>query len=197
MNRAMSGRGLGLLGTALTVAGIALLGIGSVIPAGPGVSSESVAIGPGMMGALGNTTGMMGGAGMMGGSGIMGGSWSGAASAPGPGEAGFVAGTQANPRVVQIVATPQLRFVPAVVTIQAGETITFEVTTMGPVIHEFMVGPAADVAADKAGTPEIADLGMMQTRSLTYTFTGPGPFAYACHVPGHYEAGMSGTIVVQ
>ena len=97
MNRAMSGRGLGLLGTALTVAGIALLGIGSVIPAGPGVSSESVAIGPGMMGALGNTTGMMGGAGMMGGSGIMGGSWSGAASAPGPGEAGFVAGTQANP----------------------------------------------------------------------------------------------------
>jgi uncharacterized cupredoxin-like copper-binding protein len=197
MNRAMSGRGLGLLGTALTVAGIALLGIGSVIPAGPGVSSESVAIGPGMMGALGNTTGMMGGAGMMGGSGIMGGSWSGAASAPGPGEAGFVAGTQANPRVVQIVATPQLRFVPAVVTIQAGETITFEVTTMGPVIHEFMVGPAADVAADKAGTPEIADLGMMQTRSLTYTFTGPGPFAYACHVPGHYEAGMNGTIVVQ
>ena len=98
---------------------------------------------------------------------------------------------------MQIVATPQLRFVPAVVTIQAGETITFEVTTMGPVIHEFMVGPAADVAADKAGTPEIADLGMMQTRSLTYTFTGPGPFAYACHVPGHYEAGMSGTIVVQ
>jgi len=191
MNGAMSGRGLGLLGTALTVAGIALLGIGSVIPAGPGVSSESVAIGPGMMGALGNTTGMMGG------SGIMGGSWSGAASAPGPGEAGFVAGTQANPRVVQIVATPQLRFVPAVVTIQAGETITFEVTTMGPVIHEFMVGPAADVAADKAGTPEIADLGMMQTRSLTYTFTGPGPFAYACHVPGHYEAGMNGTIVVQ
>jgi uncharacterized cupredoxin-like copper-binding protein len=197
MNGAMSGRGLGLLGTALTVAGIALLGIGSVIPAGPGVSSESVAIGPGMMGALGNTTGMVGGAGMMGGSGIMGGSWSGAASAPGPGEAGFVAGTQANPRVVQIVATPQLRFVPAVVTIQAGETITFEVTTMGPVIHEFMVGPAADVAADKAGTPEIADLGMMQTRSLTYTFTGPGPFAYACHVPGHYEAGMNGTIVVQ
>ena len=53
------------------------------------------------------------------------------------------------------------------------------------------------MAADKAGTPEIADLGMMQTRSLTYTFTGTGPFAFACHVPGHFEAGMSGTIVVQ
>src|SRR5450759_1198051 len=86
---------------------------------------------------------------------------------PGPGDSGFVAGTQATPRVMQIVATPQLRLLPAVVTIRAGETITFEVTTMGPTVHEFMVGPAADVATDKAGTPEIADLGMMQTRSLT------------------------------
>jgi len=67
---------------------------------------------------------------------------------------------------------------------------------MGPLVHEFMVGPAADVAADKPGTPEIADLGMMETRSLTYTFDGPGPYAFACHVTGHYEAGMTGTIVV-
>jgi uncharacterized cupredoxin-like copper-binding protein len=139
---------------------------------------------------------MMGGSGM-GGSAMMGGAWNGTASAPGPGDAGFVAGTPASPRVVQVVATPQLRLLPAAVTVQAGETITFQVTTMGPVVHEFMVGPAADVAADKAGTPEIADLGMMQTKSLTYTFTGPGPFAFACHVPGHFEAGMSGTIVVQ
>jgi uncharacterized cupredoxin-like copper-binding protein len=134
---------------------------------------------------------------MMGGSGMMGGAWNGTASVPGPGDAGFVAGRPAAPRIVKIVATPQLRLLPGAVTIQAGETITFQVTTMGPVVHEFMVGPATDVAADKAGTPEIADLGMMQTRSLTYTFTGTGPFAFACHVPGHFEAGMSGTIVVQ
>ena len=191
----MNGRGLGLLGTALTVAGIALLGIGSVVTAGTGGSTQPVGAWTGMMAGFGNASGMMGGFGNA--SGMMGGSWSGAASAPGPGQAGFVAGTQANPRVVQIVATPQLRFVPDVVTIQAGETITFEVTTMGPVGHEFMVGPASDVAADKPGTPEIGDLGMMQTGSLTYTFVGPGPFSFACHAPGHLEAGMSGMIVVQ
>ncbi len=185
MNHAVNGRGLGLLGTALAVAGIALLGIGSVVTAGTGVSSQPAGFGTGMMGAFGNAPGMMGGA------------WNGTASAPGPGEPGFVAGTPATPRVVRIVATPQLRFLPPAVTVGAGETITFEITTIGPVVHEFMVGPAADVAADKAGTPEIADLGMMQIRSLTYTFTGTGPFAYACHAPGHYEAGMSGTIVVQ
>ena len=67
---------------------------------------------------------------------------------------------------------------------------------MGMAVHEFMVGPAADVAADKEGTPEVADIAMMQTKSLTYTFNGAGPFAFACHAPGHYEAGMRGVIVV-
>ena len=117
-------------------------------------------------------------------------------SGPGPGSPGFVAGTVSAPRVVRIVASGQLRFIPDVVAVQAGETITFEVTTMGMAVHEFMVGPAADVAADTEGTPEVADIAMMQTKSLTYTFTGSGPFAFACHAPGHHEAGMVGSIVV-
>ena len=98
---------------------------------------------------------------------------------------------------MRIIATPQPRFLPDTATIPAGETITFEVTTMGPTAHEFMVGPAADVAADTAGTPEVADIGMMQTRSVTYAFTGSGPFAFACHAAGHYEAGMIGKIVIR
>lgn len=77
-----------------------------------------------------------------------------------------------------------------------GETVTFVVTTMGPIVHEFMVGPAADVAADTPGTPEIEGIGMMGTCSLTYTFDGPGPYALACHATGHYEARVSGTIAV-
>jgi uncharacterized cupredoxin-like copper-binding protein len=117
-------------------------------------------------------------------------------SAADPGSPGFVAGTASAPRVVQIVATPRLRFVPDTVTVKQGETITFEVTSMGPLTHEFMVGPAADVAADTQGTPEVADIAMMQSKSLTYTFTGSGPFAFACHATGHYEAGMIGTIIV-
>jgi uncharacterized cupredoxin-like copper-binding protein len=170
----MSNQRLGWLGAALVASGIALLAIGSFIPIATGSSTR---------------TGW-------GGSGMMGGAWKVSAPAPGPGESGFVAGTPATPRVVRIAATPQLRFQPDVVTIQAGETITFEVTTIGPTVHEFMVGPAADVAADTAGTPEVADIGMMQTGSVTYTFTGAGPFAFACHAPGHYEAGMTGTITV-
>jgi uncharacterized cupredoxin-like copper-binding protein len=42
----------------------------------------------------------------------------------------------------------------------------------------------------------IADISMMQSRSLTYTFDGSGPYAYACHAEGHDEAGMHGTITL-
>ena len=177
----MTGRRLPALATVLILAGIVMLGAGAVLATAPGTATA-----PGW-----------GGTGMMGGSGMMGGTSTGRPAAPGPGEAGFVAGTPASPRLVRVIATPQLRFVPNVVTVQAGETITFEVTAIGPIVHEFMVGPAADVAEDKGGTPEIADIGMMQTKALTYTFTGSGPFAFACHATGHYEAGMSGTIAVQ
>lgn len=108
----------------------------------------------------------------------------------------FVAGTVAAPRVVRIIAGPGYRFFPSDVPIVAGETITFEVTAVGPTVHEFKVGPLDAVRADAEGVPEIAGIGMMQTASLTYTFTGPRPFGFACHEPGHFEAGMSGTITV-
>lgn len=95
-----------------------------------------------------------------------------------------------------MIAGPGYTFSPSSITVERGETVTFVVTTMGPLVREFMVGPAAAVGADQAGTPEIADIGMMQTKSLTYTFDGSGPYAYACHADGHYEAGMRGTISV-
>jgi len=154
--------------------------------------------GPGMMGG-GYGPGMMGGGygpGMMGGEygpGMMGG---GGATPTQPGDQGFVPGTEASPRLVRVAAGPGFVFTPSTLAVARGETVTFLVTTMGPAVHEFMVGPADAVAADRAGTPEIEAVGMMETKALTYTFDGSGPYAYACHVAGHYEAGMRGTIVV-
>lgn len=178
----MTGRRLGFTGIVLSLAGVVLMGTGALLGGSPLTGGQGLPYGVGMMG------GTYGG-------GMMGGAWGGA-SGPGPGETGFVAGTTSTPRVVRIAATAALRFAPDTIRVQAGETIRFDVTTMGPTTHEFMVGPAADVAADKDGTPEVANIAMMQTASLTYTFSGSGPFAYACHAPGHYEAGMAGTIVV-
>ena len=108
----------------------------------------------------------------------------------------FTPGTVDSPRVVDLTADDELKFFPNVVPVVEGETVTFNVTTGGQAIHEFMLGPEAVAFADTAGTPEIADIGPGQTKSLTFTFDGPGPYAFACHEPGHFEAGMRGYIVV-
>jgi plastocyanin len=181
----MSGR-VGLIGAGLVLGGAVLIGAGTVVGGG---------IGPaGMMGnrSAGGTAGIIGGTrgGMMGGYGNTG------AVAPGPGETGFVAGTLPAPRVVRVIAGPGYSFSPSAITVARGETVTFEVTSMGGLVHEFMVGPPDAVAADTAGTSEVADIGMMQTKSVTATFDGSGPYAFACHATGHYEAGMRGTITV-
>jgi uncharacterized cupredoxin-like copper-binding protein len=180
---------LGILGAGLMLGGILLIGAGAVVGGGTGLAGMMSGSG-GMMG--GGPSGMMGGnrGGMMGGSGSTG------TTSPGPGEAGFVAGTVASPRVIGVIAGPGYTFSPASIAVARGETVTFEVTSMGGLVHEFMVGPADAVAADTEGTPEVADIGMMQTKAVTVTFDGSGPYAFACHAAGHYEAGMRGTITV-
>lgn len=181
----MNGR-LGVIGVGLVLGGALLIGAGAVIGGGGGpawMTGSSSAAGPfGMMG--GSRAPMMGGYGNT------------YAATPGPSEPGFVAGTVAAPRVIRVIAGPGYTFSPSAISVARGETVTFEVTSMGGLVHEFMVGPADAVAADTEGTPEVADIAMMQTKSVSYTFDGSGPYAFACHAAGHYEAGMRGTITV-
>jgi len=194
----MRGRRTVLAGAGLVIVGVVLIGASTVLASGPG------GLGSGwfgdmfgdMLGAGSQGPGIGQGPGMMGGA-RMGGYGPGyAQTAPQPGDAGFVAGTLDAPRVIQVVAGPGYTFTPSEIRVQRGETVTFQVTAVGPLVHEFMVGPADAVAADAEGTPEVADIGMMETKSLTYTFDGSGPYAFACHADDHYQNGMRGTITL-
>jgi uncharacterized cupredoxin-like copper-binding protein len=113
-----------------------------------------------------------------------------------PAPIAFTPGTRANPRVVKITADDFLNFNPGVIVAAEGETVRFEIADTGKAVHEFKIGPAADVIEDKESAPEIPDIEPGTTESLTYTFTGPGPFAFACHAPGHFEHGMMGWILL-
>jgi len=175
---------------------ILLVAVAALVVATVALTATLVA-GNGSFGMMGGRPGSMMGGGSYGGNGsagMMGGLGTGSAAQPGV--SGFAAGTVASPRVIRVYAGPGYAFSPSSISVARGETVTFVVTTTGPSAHEFMVGPADAVASDAPGTPEVADIGMMQAKSLTYTFDGPGPYAFACHATGHYEAGMRGTIVV-
>lgn len=115
---------------------------------------------------------------------------------PDPGEPGFVAGTKAKPRVIDIKTTDQLLFSPNAVSVQQGETITFRITNVGQADHEFKVGPMQAVFDDLESAPEVANITPGSTKTLTYTFTDTGPYAFACHEPGHFENGMIGFVNV-
>ena len=106
----------------------------------------------------------------------------------------FTPGTASSPRIVKLTTDDNLNFIPGLVRAAVGETVKFEVHNIGKTVHEFMIGPLADAFADKEGTPEVADIGPGQTGKLTFTFKGKGPYAFACHAPGHFEHGMLGYI---
>jgi uncharacterized cupredoxin-like copper-binding protein len=106
----------------------------------------------------------------------------------------FTPGTKTSPRMVDLTADDQLTFTPGFVQVAVGETVTFRIHNAGKAVHEFMVGPLAAAFADKKGTPEMADIAGGKSADLTYTFTGKGPFGFACHATGHFEHGMAGYI---
>lgn len=110
-------------------------------------------------------------------------------------------------RQIQIDASDDFKFDPAVVDVESGEVITFTVNNIGELPHEFTLGPA-DLQAEHAqemtemgdmemdDDPNAISVGAGETDSLTWEFTEAGSLLFGCHIPGHYEAGMVGDVEV-
>jgi len=110
-------------------------------------------------------------------------------------------------RTIKIATGNELRFTPDTINVKAGETVTFEISDTGSLPHEFTLGTAemqsthAAQMAQMSGMamhddPGVVSLNPGETKTLTWTFTSPGTVLYGCHVPGHWEGGMKGTITV-
>ncbi len=114
-------------------------------------------------------------------------------------------------RTIEVLATDALRFEPAEIQANVGETIRFVVTNQGATDHEFTVGDDSTVGMMSGGTmtPMEGMDGMQHgegvasvplpgngTAELTLTFEEAGSIPFACHVNGHDEAGMVGAITV-
>lgn len=115
-------------------------------------------------------------------------------------------------RTVRITAYG-LTFRPKTVRVRPGQTVKFVVTDKGTLVHEFVLGTAAEQQrheremrrmAMQPGTmkmtqdrdPNAVVVKPGQSRALIWTFTKPGTLEYACHEPGHFAAGMEGIIRV-
>ncbi|MCA1647356.1 MAG: heavy metal translocating P-type ATPase [Chloroflexi bacterium] len=108
-------------------------------------------------------------------------------------------------RTVQVSTTDTLRFSPDLLNVRAGETIAFEISNPGTLPHEFFLGAPAEQQAHERemangipmhAEPNAVDVPTGTSVRLVYTVGQPGTLEYGCHVPGHYTAGMRGTITV-
>jgi uncharacterized cupredoxin-like copper-binding protein len=92
-------------------------------------------------------------------------------------------------------------------TFSQGVPYHFIVTNKGTVNHEFRIIPpvSGQVSQDQINTMTLAAIPESQlapgsTATLDYTFTkayAEGSLELACHLPGHYEAGMHVPITVK
>ncbi len=81
---------------------------------------------------------------------------------------------------------------------KVGVPYHFVVVNKGAVEHEVMIAPPMTAGMtleqiDDAQLWEASDLEVGQTKTVDYTFKASalnGTWEFACHEPGHYEAGM-------
>lgn len=109
-------------------------------------------------------------------------------------------------RTIAIDMTDAMRFTPSTIKVRRGETIRFVVTNSGQLKHEFNLGTEADLKAHYAqmlkfpemehDEPNLVSLAPGKTGEVVWQFTKAGTVHFACLHPGHYEAGMKGTVAV-
>ena len=100
-----------------------------------------------------------------------------------------------------------MAFDPARIEVRRGEQIRFVVENNGMESHEFIL---ATVAENRKHAEVMKKFPEMEhddpngkrvlsgeKRELIWKFTKRGEFEFACLIPGHYEAGMVGKVVVK
>lgn len=110
-------------------------------------------------------------------------------------------------RRIRVDMSDKMRFTPAEIEVRRGETVTFEVRNRGKALHEMVIGTRkelekhAELMRKHPGMehdePYMAHVSPGKSGRMTWTFTQPGEFLFGCLVPGHFEAGMVGRIVVR
>lgn len=99
----------------------------------------------------------------------------------------------------------QMLFEPGSIEVQPGETVRFAISNDGMIEHEFVFNTTAEIMAHKDemmsemahDMPHDTDNAItLQSGELAWTFASAGEFRFACLIPGHYEAGMFGPLVV-
>lgn len=109
-------------------------------------------------------------------------------------------------RTLEVAMSDSMRFSPSNIVVKAGETIKFVLTNRGQVKHEFVLGTDKELKEHyqqmlkfpemEHDEPNMITVTPGKTGVVIWTFTQAGTVDFACLLPGHYGAGMKGSVVV-
>ncbi|RQH02063.1 cupredoxin domain-containing protein [Paraburkholderia dinghuensis] len=110
-------------------------------------------------------------------------------------------------RTVAVTMLDTMRFEPPTIAVKKGETVHFVVKNAGAVRHEMTLGSRQELKEHADMMRAMPDMTHQDANSVTvepgktgdlvWQFTRAGTFDFACLQPGHFEAGMKGTITVK
>lgn len=110
-------------------------------------------------------------------------------------------------RTITVDMSDKMRFTPESLQISRGATIKFVVKNSGQVMHEMVLGTMDELqqhAEMMKKNPEMehedpwgVHVAPGKSAALVWQFTRPGEFFYGCLIPGHFEAGMIGKVIVK
>jgi uncharacterized cupredoxin-like copper-binding protein len=110
-------------------------------------------------------------------------------------------------RTIAVDMSDKMRFTPAQITVKRGDTVSFVVKNSGKVMHEMVIGTMKELKEHaelmkkhpnmEHDEPYMAHVKPGQSQRMAWQFTQPGEFYFGCLVPGHFEAGMVGKVIVK
>ncbi len=110
-------------------------------------------------------------------------------------------------RTVKVDMSDKMRFTPDTLEIKRGDIVRFEAKNSGKIMHEMVIGTMkelkehAELMKKHPGMEHdeayMAHVAPGKAEKIVWQFTKAGEFFYACLIPGHFEAGMVGKIVVR
>jgi uncharacterized cupredoxin-like copper-binding protein len=119
---------------------------------------------------------------------------------------GIAGDPKAVSRTVALSMSDGMRFTPDRLEVKQGETIRLQIRNTGKLMHELVIGTAAELKEHAAlmvkfpnmehDEPYMAHVPPGKTGAIVWRFNRAGEFEFACLIAGHFQAGMVGKIKV-
>lgn len=110
-------------------------------------------------------------------------------------------------RTIHVDMADTMRYSPMEVTVKRGDTVRFVAKNSGKVMHEMVLGTMKELKEHlelmrkhpnmEHDEPHMAHVKPGSTAPMVWEFTKAGEFYYGCLMPGHFEAGMVGKVIVK